>query len=446
MRLPCHALALYDDDRNGRITCQEARRHGIAPVPRSHPANPSLKDADGDGVVCEEVRRAKRFRVPLGAAALRHVPSWTVWHPAMRLLIDKGRAWNRIHARSSDRRRLESKRKRKAKRRQLSSKGGGGPAVRSPGPSSSDDWSPRDLPTIECPEDFSLESNFDSVVNVIHRIRSQSGRGRRQGVYIDFRQIKQLSPTAALVLAAELDRWNHLGSRSRVRSVDVEEWDSTIRVLLQDMGFFDLLHVPSDSVPVDGSDPDLRYVKFRTGSRAEGEAITRLRERDLEPIVGAMPQRERLFAAVTEAMTNVVQHAYKRTTKRPNWWLSASRNPATSEVSIIIYDQGAGIPTTLPRRYSEHLRRFRLRDHAQMIRAAHNLKRTATKEPHRGHGLELDIRGYLNVLECEASYRVVSLNGEYICMRTRDGVDSHELKSHAEPLPGTLIEWHLTLQ
>ena len=46
-------LALYDDNRNGRITCKEARRHGIAPVPRSHPAYRYMRDGDGDGVVCE---------------------------------------------------------------------------------------------------------------------------------------------------------------------------------------------------------------------------------------------------------------------------------------------------------------------------------------------------------------------------------------------------------
>ena len=46
-------LALYDDNRNGRITCAEARRHGIAPVPRSHPAYRYMRDGDGDGVVCE---------------------------------------------------------------------------------------------------------------------------------------------------------------------------------------------------------------------------------------------------------------------------------------------------------------------------------------------------------------------------------------------------------
>ena len=47
------ALARYDDNRNGRITCKEARRHGIAPVPRSHSGYQYMRDGDGDGVVCE---------------------------------------------------------------------------------------------------------------------------------------------------------------------------------------------------------------------------------------------------------------------------------------------------------------------------------------------------------------------------------------------------------
>ena len=46
-------LARYDDNGNGRITCREARRHGIAPVRRGHPAYRYMRDGDGDGVVCE---------------------------------------------------------------------------------------------------------------------------------------------------------------------------------------------------------------------------------------------------------------------------------------------------------------------------------------------------------------------------------------------------------
>ena len=48
-----HALTLYDDNGNGRITCKEARGHGIAPVSRGHPAYRYMDDRDGDGVACE---------------------------------------------------------------------------------------------------------------------------------------------------------------------------------------------------------------------------------------------------------------------------------------------------------------------------------------------------------------------------------------------------------
>ncbi len=47
------ALQQYDDNGNGRITCAEARRHGIAPVRRGHPAYRYMTDRDNDGIVCE---------------------------------------------------------------------------------------------------------------------------------------------------------------------------------------------------------------------------------------------------------------------------------------------------------------------------------------------------------------------------------------------------------
>lgn len=48
-----HPLELYDSDGNGRITCAEAREHGIAPVRSDHPAYQYMRDPDADGVVCE---------------------------------------------------------------------------------------------------------------------------------------------------------------------------------------------------------------------------------------------------------------------------------------------------------------------------------------------------------------------------------------------------------
>ncbi len=74
------ALAQWDDNGNGQITCAEARAHGIAPVPRGHPAYQYMRDGDGDGVVCEAGGRADSSgtarqvpvpsTVPRGGAAL----------------------------------------------------------------------------------------------------------------------------------------------------------------------------------------------------------------------------------------------------------------------------------------------------------------------------------------------------------------------------------------
>ena len=51
--LKTDALSQWDLNGNGRITCAEARRAGIAPVFYGHPAYKYMRDGDGDGVVCE---------------------------------------------------------------------------------------------------------------------------------------------------------------------------------------------------------------------------------------------------------------------------------------------------------------------------------------------------------------------------------------------------------
>ena len=45
-------LKEWDDNKNGRISCKEAKKHGIAPVQKDHPAYPFMRDRNRDGVVC----------------------------------------------------------------------------------------------------------------------------------------------------------------------------------------------------------------------------------------------------------------------------------------------------------------------------------------------------------------------------------------------------------
>lgn len=304
--------------------------------------------------------------------------------------------------------------------------------------------------SIDCPRTMSLAENFDGVTKLLDRIRQYGNRQRNENMYINFKEIKEISPGAALVVAAELDRWNHVPHHRgrKLRAVDVEEWDKHVRHRLEDMGFFDLLHVrvrEDDESEFSGT----KYIRFRSGKQVEGKAIEDLRMLDLEPFFGgSVPRRRRLYAAVTEAMTNVVHHAYRDNvqTPRPNWWLSASHNAQTGEIRILLYDQGAGIPITVPKKFAERVQRMISPTDADMIRVAHELTRTASGEEHRGHGLQRDVRKYVETVDCISAYRVTSLRGQYTWKRGANGRTQESTHNFGRPLPGTLIEWRLTLQ
>ena len=303
---------------------------------------------------------------------------------------------------------------------------------------------------------MSLAENFEGVTRLVDEIRSQSNRKRNERVYINFREIEEISAGAALVLAAELDRWNHVRHHmgKKLRAVDVDEWNQDVRDRLEEMGFFDLLQVPVRRRDEDDRS-NTKYIRFRSGTHVEGKAIEDLRTLDLVPFFGdSVPKRRKLYAAVAEAMTNVVHHAYQNQTRsrtiRPNWWLSASHNVEAGEIRILLYDQGTGIPRTLPKRFGERVQQILPEGlwstDAEMIRAAHDLTRTASGERHRGHGLQRDVRGYVESVECVSAYRVTSLRGQYSWQRGPDGRSHESTHNYGRPLLGTLIEWRLTLQ
>jgi len=288
------------------------------------------------------------------------------------------------------------------------------------------------------------------VVKLLKEMRRFSARQRNERVFLDFKPIRQIDLPGALVVAAELDRWNRL-KNGKLHSVDVNEWDPDIRRLLREIGFFDLLNVSSGATQKHAP-TDERYVKFRSGTEVDGKEITSLRESDLDPFIG-VPNKQQLFAAVTEAMTNVSHHAYDSKGRRltlKRWWLSASFNTATREIVILIYDQGRGIPKTVKRNWHEHLRQMLpglLSDDARLIRAAHGLRRSPSRQKHRGLGLDRDVRKYIEGLDCSGIYCINSLKGQYTVKTGAGGRrdERPEIMNFERSLNGTLIEWRVML-
>jgi len=348
----------------------------------------------------------------------------------------KSRDWNRIHARLQNARRLTHEEKVRAQKR-AKSKGGGDERL----------YGKRFHQRIACPEDMSLRTNFTGVVKLLEKMRRLSVRQRNERVFLDFKPIRRVDLPGALVVAAELDRWNRM-NRGKLRSIDVSEWDPGVRRLLREIGFFGLLDVSSGAAEKPAPS-DERYVKFMSGTEVDGKGFSLLREAELDPFIG-VPNREQLFAAVTEAMTNVSHHAYHSKIHNPalkRWWLSASFNVATREIVILIYDQGRGIPKTVRRNWRDYLRKISpgsMSDDAKLIREAHGLRRSASGQEHRGLGLERDVRKYIEKLNCRGIYCINSLKGQYT---VETGADSRvgEIVNFRHSLNGTLIEWRVIL-
>ena len=349
--------------------------------------------------------------------------------PTVRKRTPESREWHRIHAKKQVRRELKGRRRRAARRRRVGEKPSG---------------FERGRVTATCPSVLALEENFDEVVALISEIRGMSRRRRNERTYVDFRQIREVKPSGALVLAAELDRWNRLpGNRSKFKRADVEEWDPNVRRLLGEMGFFDLLGVSVSDLGQSASE-GARYVKFRSGVTVDGKEFDDLRRDDLKPFID-VPNETLLFAAVSEAMTNVVHHAYEGTRGTQDalrrWWLSAAFDAAHGELAILIYDQGLGIPNTVPKNFGDRVLGLFGDADAQLIQAAHNLDRSATGEAHRGFGLQRDVRRYIRDFDGSGTYRVISGKGEYTVQAGKGGIES--TRTFRRSLEGTFIEWRL---
>lgn len=300
---------------------------------------------------------------------------------------------------------------------------------------------------LKLPPIMSLQDNYDETMSFFQGLR-EAIKKNRSALYVDFTGLRKIHSCTALMLAAELDRWSQIKG-VRLRAKKLAKWDPEILRLLSQMGLFELLEVSAPSlnklaVIEDGA---RRYIKFSTDNTTTGLFAKRLRQ-DLEAAAHeTIEGRRHLFNGLTEAMTNVAHHAYPDEVEyeyepiRNQWWMSGSVDRVKNSITASFYDQGVGIPATLPAKYPlEHIKEFfdnvgLLNNDASMIKAAMTLGRTSTEETNRGRGL-LNVRQFAANSK-KGRLRILSGRGEYIFYS--DGRD--ELINHHQPLGGTLIQW-----
>jgi len=296
---------------------------------------------------------------------------------------------------------------------------------------------------------MNLSDDYKETMRLIVSIRALSQSGFRTPTIIDFKPIRSISPAAALLLAAELDRWNQVNRQRKLRAIDVHLWDPNVRLLLKQMGFFELLGVDRNFIKCDMSDSSMsatRFLPFYAGEGAIGGVAEKLRK-VIEDFVGTLDSRYAIYDGLVEGMTNVQHHAYPDGGGLKRWWISASIDSINGKLTVLCLDHGVGIPKTLPRKNGEALRSYVqivgdvLKDDAKMIQAAVELRRTSTGKRHRGHGLTRDIRRVVESHMKGGRLRIFSNKGMYSYRKNPDGSESVSLNRLPVSLDGTFIEW-----
>ena len=307
---------------------------------------------------------------------------------------------------------------------------------------------------IYLPKHMDFLENYEDTTNYFHSVRKVVS-DKKKLKRLDFSKIRNISPSAALALASEVDCWNQaVGGRLRA---DTESCHPDIQRLLAQMGYFELLHLPRPPEPLkEGNTIFTRFYRGGSEIANKGEVAKTLRE-NIEKIVGRKVQNHTLlFTGLSEAITNVGQHAYYDPKKKPYgdkpWWLSASWNKKTRRLCVTFYDHGVGIPETLPKNplFQRWIDMNRESNDSRKIAAAMKAKRTSTHRPGRGYGLQ-DLIHFAQA-SADGQLRIYSKRGKFQMAwegGNSNGEPSTNLteseKEFKNSIGGTLIEWSVVL-
>lgn len=293
------------------------------------------------------------------------------------------------------------------------------------------------------PETMDIEANYSATVRALMKVRLASKRQLRLR-YLNFDTIRYISPSAALLLASEVDRWkDSIAGMLRARDAN---WHPPIKCLLCQMGLFELLGLerPKDQ---DGAinTTFLPFMRGNVDERTHAGAFAKELRQKIEKVAATEIKKHLLSDGITEAATNVCHHAYRRRGRKKKrykpWWMSAAVASDTKMITVSFYDHGLTIPGTLP--VSEKMERWKHRmglwNDGQRIRAAMTLGRSATGKSGRGKGLK-------NFLELVAGHGVsrltiISRGGKLVVENTGNQKLSYRSELLETHLPGTLIEW-----
>lgn len=254
-----------------------------------------------------------------------------------------------------------------------------------------------------------------------------------RGVLVDLEGVKTLFPCGLLLLMGHVNSWI---ARFPSRLTANYPTDDAVEQMLQQVGVLKSFGLRARTSI---SHATVTQWQYFTGTQVDAHEMVPFMDKLSERI--GREKQSILYESVSEAITNVRQHAYTEGESTP-WWMFAIISE--SKIIVAIYDRGASIPATLLEKpgIQEQMEKWfagRKKRDAWLIQAAIN-GRSSTKLSYRGKGLS----------EMLESTKLVP--GSVLAIFSREGMFNYERTSDKAkcarlivPIVGTLVLWQLNM-
>lgn len=320
------------------------------------------------------------------------------------------------------------------------------------------------------PAKLCLHTSLEDSVAFFHRFRldtklpkphySRTPTSRKRGRlkhlrnYYDFVPLTNVTPGAALILAAEFDRLNSSVNR-KPTTINIEKWDEHVYGMLFHLGFFKLLgfsegRIKRQALTRPPMLADLKIMPMVSGTLADLTIAAEEIKSLFSTVNADQDLAVKLFSALIDAIENVVNHAYDglpindRKLIPRRWWISGAASNLERSITVSIFDQGISIPVSLPikwnkdRLFASVLSKFgpgpwRDGQDGEAVKAAMFLSSTSTGISSRGKGLH-KIKEIMSELT-GGSLLILSRKGCYKWENLQESCFTME-----SPLLGTYVE------
>lgn len=201
--------------------------------------------------------------------------------------------------------------------------------------------------TITIPPVLDLDEHREDLIELIGKIKN---RLLLIGGFFILDHGKMMSITfdALLMLTAEIERCVTISKVPLKGNRKYFPKREYIKTLLIKIGYWDHFNIElSKGEMRDNS--DLLFLKIISSNSASSEKIGGLVSFFEQLVKFDFSERDKFSDAMLEAACNTVEHAYeeKYVKNIKKWWLTASLDKSSHEISFVFYDQGSGVLRTL---------------------------------------------------------------------------------------------------